>query len=122
MFCFLIHQHFTSDRAIQIINERENELLTYNYNENGCAYYTKDDHHLFKESYKKKEKIRFSDEIQWQSFLLLFNSPFCVPLLLAKTQCRRLVKAPDLVSNLGRADLQQQTYPLVKAIKYLLIS
>lgn len=45
-FCFLIHQHFTSDRTIQTINEKENELLTYNYNENDCAYYTKDDHHL----------------------------------------------------------------------------
>lgn len=77
---------------------------------------------IYSKKVTRKKKIRFSDEIQWQSFLLLFNSPFYVPLLLAKTQCRRLVKAPDLVSNLGRADLQQQTYPLVKAIKFLLIS
>lgn len=46
MFSFLIYQHFVSHRATEIINKRENELLTYNYNENDCTYYAKDDHHL----------------------------------------------------------------------------
>lgn len=65
---------------------------------------------------KKKRKSGFHmKDINPSIFLLLLIDSFLILLTLVKTQCNRLVEAPNLVLVLKPADHQQWTKPLAKA-------